>query len=136
MVNSGLSWQQRFITFNKVFTQLSRFMAVDKLNEMEKQGLIKGFEYTYELGWKTLQELLKENGYVNVVGPRPVIEQCIKDGYIPNGKGWIRMHDSRMLATESHDEVAADEIIDNIRGEYFGLLKSLNDRLEKERVGR
>ena len=133
MYNSGLSWHQRFITFNKVFTQLRRFMAVEKLNEMEKQGLIKSFEYTYELGWKTLQELLRENGYVNIMGPRPVIEQCLKDNFLSNSKGWIRMHSSRIQATLSHDETTANELIESIRSEYFWLLKDLNDRLERER---
>jgi len=33
---------------------------------MEEQGLIKSFEYTYELAWKTLQDLLKEKGYIDI----------------------------------------------------------------------
>lgn len=53
---------------------------------MEEQGLIKAFEYTYKLGWKTLQDLLKEKGYSDVIRPKPVIEQSFQDGYITNGK--------------------------------------------------
>ena len=52
--DSDIRWQQRFINFNKVFSQLDRFMQEKSLNEMEEQGLIKAFEYTYELSWKTL----------------------------------------------------------------------------------
>jgi len=68
-------WQQRFINFNKAFSQLERFMQEEELNEMEEQGLIKAFEYTYELSWKTLQDLLKDKGYTDIIGPKSVIEQ-------------------------------------------------------------
>jgi hypothetical protein len=52
---------------------------------MEQQGLIKAFEYTFELSWKTLQDLLKHKGYRDILGPRPVIEQSFQDGYINDG---------------------------------------------------
>ena len=70
-----IRWHQRFISFKKAFNQLERFIAEEELNEMEEQGLIKAFEYTYELSWKTLQDLLKDKGYTDIIGPKSVIEQ-------------------------------------------------------------
>jgi nucleotidyltransferase substrate binding protein (TIGR01987 family) len=131
-LNSDIRWQQRFINFNKAFSQLERFMQEEALNEMEEQGLIKAFEYTYELSWKTLQDLLKDKGYTDVVGPKPVIEQSFQDGYIVDGKGWMRMHVSRNLTSHTYDEETAEEIIESIRNEYFHLLKSLQMRLKEE----
>ena len=130
--NSDIRWEQRFINFNKAFSQLERFIQQDELNEMEEQGLIKAFEYTYELSWKTLQDLLKEKGYVDVIGPKPVIEQSFQDGYIQDGKGWMRMHISRNLTSHTYDEETAEEIIKSIRGEYFTLMQNLVIRLKKE----
>jgi len=130
---SDIRWQQRFINFNKAFSQLERFMQEKSLNEMEEQGLIKAFEYTYELSWKTLQDLLKEKGYTDVVGPKPVIEQSFQDGYIVDGKGWMRMHVSRNLTSHTYDEETAEEIVRSIRSEYFHLLKSLQERLQDEK---
>ena len=130
---SDIRWQQRFINFNKAFSQLDRFMQEKSLNEMEEQGLIKAFEYTYELSWKTLQDLLKDKGYTNVVGPKPVIEQSFQDGYIVDGKGWMRMHVSRNLTSHTYDEETAEEIIKSIRSEYFDLLKNLQTRLQEEK---
>lgn len=132
-LNSDIRWLQRFVNFNKAFSQLERFMQEETLNEMEEQGLIKAFEYTYELSWKTLQDLLKDKGYTDVVGPKPVIEQSFQDGYIQDGKGWMRMHVSRNLTSHTYDEETAEEIIKNIRSEYFKLLKSLQNRLEEEK---
>jgi len=132
--DSDIRWQQRFINFNKAFSQLDRFMQEKSLNEMEEQGLIKAFEYTYELSWKTLQDLLKDKGYTNVVGPKPVIEQSFQDGYIVDGKGWMRMHVSRNLTSHTYDEETAEEIIKSIRSEYFDLLKNLQTRLQEEKT--
>lgn len=54
-MNKDIRWQQRFMNFKKAFNQLPKFIAHKEWNEMGQQGLIKSFEYTYELSWKTLQ---------------------------------------------------------------------------------
>ncbi len=130
--NKDIRWQQRFINFNKAFKQLERFVAKENLNEMEEQGLIKAFEYTYELSWKVLQDLLKDKGYLDIAGPRPVIEQSFQDGYIQDGKGWMKMHKSRNLTSHTYDEETAEEIVEDIRSEYFGLFETLQIRLNEE----
>jgi len=107
-------------------------MEHDNLNEMEEQGLIKAFEYTYELSWKTLQDLLKEKRYIDIVGPKPVIEQSFQDGYITDGHGWMKMHVSRNLSSHTYDQQTANEIISGIKNEYFILLKNLVLRLDEE----
>jgi len=136
MENQDIRWHQRFISFNKALSQLERFVKVVQLNEMEEQGLIKAFEYMYELSWKTLQDLLKEKGYSEIIGPKPVIEQSFQDGYISDGKGWMRMHLSRNLTSHTYDEETAKEIITNIRNEYFALLKNLQTKLHGEQQKR
>jgi nucleotidyltransferase substrate binding protein (TIGR01987 family) len=130
--DNDIRWQQRFVNFNKAFHQLERFIEKTDLNEMEEQGLIKAFEYTYELSWKTLQDILKDKGYRDILGPRPVIEQSFQDGYILDGKGWVRMHNSRNLTSHTYDEETANEIIKSIREEYYSLLHNLQQRLTEE----
>ena len=128
----NIRWQQRFNNFLKAFDQLEKFILHGKLNDMEKQGLIKAFEYTYELSWKTLQDLLKEKGYNDINGPKPVIQQSFQDGHIINGEAWMRMHNSRNLTSHSYDKETADEIVDKIRKEYFELFRQFKIRLESD----
>jgi len=130
--SEDIRWKQRFANFNKALQQLERFISRNELNEMEQQGLIKSFEHTYELSWKTLQDLLKEKGYQDITGPKPVIEQSFMDGYITDGQGWMRMHKSRNLTSHAYDEQTAEEIVAGIRKEYFQLLKDLQIKLEQE----
>jgi nucleotidyltransferase substrate binding protein (TIGR01987 family) len=134
--NKDIRWKQRFVNFNKAFNQLKRFVEVEKLNEMEAQGLIKAFEYTYELSWKTLQDLLKEKGYKGISGPRPVIEQCFQDGYISDGKAWMSMYKSRNLTSHTYNEETAEEIVEAIGSVYYQLFKNLQIKLEEEITGK
>lgn len=61
---SGLDirWQQRFASYQKALLQLTVFVEKDPLNELEKQGFIKAFEYTYELAWNLLRDYLRYQG--------------------------------------------------------------------------
>ena len=127
-----IRWKQRYSNYQKALSQLERFVQDDELNEMEEQGLIKAFEYTFELAWKPLQDFLKEKGYVGIVGPRPVIEQSFQDGYISDGTGWLRMLTARNLSSHTYDEQTAKEIIGDIKSEFIIFLKDLKIRLAKE----
>jgi nucleotidyltransferase substrate binding protein (TIGR01987 family) len=133
--NKGIRWLQRYANFSKAFEQLSRFIDKGELNEFEEQGLIKAFEYTYELSWKTLQDLLYEKGYQDIAGPKPVIQQSFQDGYIQYGEGWMKMHNSRNLTSHSYNEETAHEIATAIVQEYFELFRELNEKLKAERHG-
>jgi hypothetical protein len=42
-------WKQRFSNYCKALSQLQKFIDKGDLNELEEQGLIQAFEYTYEL---------------------------------------------------------------------------------------
>lgn len=128
-----IRWLQRYINFEKAFQQLQRFLRAQSLNEMEKQGLIKAFEYTYELAWKTLNNLLKDKGYEDVIGPKPTIEQGFQVGYIIDGKAWIRMYKSRNLTSHTYDEATAENIIENIRREYISLFEDLKKHFDEEK---
>lgn len=52
-------WQQRFSNDRRALAQLEAFLEPPSLNECEQQGLIKAFEYTFELPWNKLRDLLR-----------------------------------------------------------------------------
>ncbi len=131
-MNNQMRWKQRFQNFQKAFKQLEEFNAQPHLNKLEKQGLIKAFEYNFELAWKTLQDIFEEKGYQGILGPRPVIEQAFKDAYIQDGKAWLKMQKSRNLGSHVYSEDIAEEIIKSIKEEYFYLLQDLIKKLTNE----
>jgi len=127
-----LRWKQRFRNFQKALVKLDEAVGMESYSEMERESLIKRFEYTLELGWKTLQDLLYIMGYIEVRGPKPVIKQAFLDGYVSDGDGWIEMLDARNLASHTYDEITAEEIAVQIKSMYFALLNDLHEKLTKE----
>jgi nucleotidyltransferase substrate binding protein (TIGR01987 family) len=108
----------------------------ESINDLEKEGIIQRFEYTYELAWKTLQDLLKYKGYQDISGPNPTLEQAFQDGYIADGQTWKQMKKSRDLSTHTYNEETADSIYKRIKDVYFEAFKALEERLEQERSGK
>ena len=49
MTVQDIRGHQRFQKHTKVQQQMGRFFPQEQLNKLEEQGLIKAFEYTYEL---------------------------------------------------------------------------------------
>ncbi|GAB3907575.1 nucleotidyltransferase substrate binding protein [Larkinella knui] len=130
-MNQEIRWEQRFGNFKKALSQLNKFIQKGELNELEEQGLIKAFEYTYELAWKTLQDFLRDKGYSEIAGPKPVIEQAFQDGYI-DGFAWVRMHKSRNLTNLAYEREIVTQLKRHILSEHVQSFESLISRLEKE----
>jgi nucleotidyltransferase substrate binding protein (TIGR01987 family) len=127
-----IRWIQRYANFQKALEQLQRFVGKEDLNEMEEQGLIQAFEYTFELAWKTLQDLLEEEyGYTETRGPRPVIMQAFSDGVITRGEQWMEMLKDRNRTVHTYDEAIAKEIIASVKNEYIQLFKALNNKFQQ-----
>ena len=127
-----IRWEQRFLNYKKALDQLSRFVAKENLNEMEEQGLIQAFEYTFELAWKTLQDFLEERGgYLEIKGPRPVIMKAFQDGYIEKGEKWMEMINDRNRTVHTYDEKIAHEISAAIVRDYHPLLTDLSQKLQQ-----
>jgi len=130
-IDEDIRWQQRFSAFQKAWLQLGKFIDAGALNDLEIQGLIKAFEYTYELSWKTLQDFFKSRGYAHIIGPRAVIGQAIEDGLLENGRGWMEMHKSRNLTSHTYDEETAREVVQDIRQKYHQLFTDFKLKIEK-----
>jgi len=137
--NKDIRWVQRFSNFKRALAKLGEVAAskeTDNLSELEKEGMIQRFEYTFELAWKTLQDIMEYKGYLDITGPNPVLEQALKDGYIENEKQWRNMKKSRELTSHTYNNETAVEIAENITNVYYELFKKLELRLEEEKGGK
>lgn len=77
-----IRWVQLFMKYKKALTRLQKVQVSDlaSLSELEKEGLIQRFEYTYELSWKTLQDFLRYKGYIDFAGPNATLSLALQDG--------------------------------------------------------
>ena len=78
MQNNDLRWQQRFENYKDALETIGEVVPRFKeLTELEKDGLIQRFEFTFDLAWKVMQDYLRYAGYKDIKGPRPVITQMV-----------------------------------------------------------
>ncbi len=134
--NQDIRWLQRRDSFHRANSRLLEITesnrTPDDLSELEMEGLIQRFEYTYELAWKTLQDLLKYKGYDFVQGPNGTLRMALEDGLIADHDGWKRMAKARITTSHTYNEGDALEIARGIYEEYSRLLKQLDNKLEEE----
>lgn len=128
--NPDIRWKQRFANFEKALSQLQKFIDRGKLNELEEQGLIQCFEYTYELGWNLLKDYLEYEGNQEVTGSRSAIMLAFKLGYINDGEGWMEMFKDRNKSSHTYNEDTANEILKHIYSISFPLFLDLKKYFE------
>jgi nucleotidyltransferase substrate binding protein (TIGR01987 family) len=122
--------QQRFKNFKKALKLYEEAISPN-LSRLEQEGLIQRFEYTFELAWKSLQDLLHERGYAEVRGPRPVIEQAFQDGIISDGPLWLQMLKARNETTHLYDESTFNAVSKNVMGPFLSILQSFRAKFPK-----
>ena len=131
-MEQDVRWKQRFSNYKKALGQLGKFIEKGKLNELEEQGLIKAFEYTYELAWNVMKDYFT---YVqaeqNVLGSRDAIQLAFNRGLINEGKIWMDMIESRIKSSHTYNEDTAREIADKIVWKYYALFVALQQKMEE-----
>ncbi|WP_214069897.1 nucleotidyltransferase substrate binding protein [Mucilaginibacter sp. dw_454] len=130
-----IRWEQRFANYRKALSQLEKFIAKGDLSELEEQGLIKAFEYTYELAWNTLKDYLTYQGILNITGSRDAIREALSLNLIGDGDEWMNMLVSRNLTSHSYNQETADEIANAVLNTYFKLFKTFEFKFESLRSG-
>ena len=123
-------WKQRLHNYQRAVNQLTRFMEQENLNELEEQGLIQSFEYTYELAWNTMKDLFEAQGESGILGSRDAFRLAFRRGLVEQGDAWMDMIKKRVLTSHTYDEQVAREVIASIRTVYFPEFVRLAERLE------
>lgn len=130
MNNKEIRWRQRFENFDKAFTQFENaFNLYSELSDLEKEGLIQRFEYTFELAWKTLKDYLEANGVIAKF-PKETIKQSFKNEIIVDGEIWLEMLENRNLSVHTYEKETFNLLTEKIHLEYFEAIKQVHNYLK------
>ncbi|GIX42440.1 MAG: nucleotidyltransferase [Leptospiraceae bacterium] len=130
-MNEDNRWIQRLENLKNAFNQLKTAIEIyseRELNDLEKQGMIKAFEYTFELSWNTIRDFFIYQGIYDIKGSRDAIKFAFKYGLIENPDIWIEMIQSRNLTSHTYNIITAGEVIKQIIEKYY---KEFNDIINK-----
>jgi nucleotidyltransferase substrate binding protein (TIGR01987 family) len=126
-----IRWIQRFANFQKAFSQLTKFIDKGELSELEEQGLIKAFEYTFELAWTTLKDFLEYRGQSDIYGSRDAIRKAFQLNLIEDGENWMDMLLSRNRTSHTYNRETAEQICQAVKNVYFSLFQQFEKQMQK-----
>lgn len=120
-----------FDNFSLALSSLESFVvqAVDR--DLDRSGVIKGFEFTYETSWKYLQKFAESEG-LKVSTPREAFKFAFQAGLIifEDESIWLKMLEDRNLTVHTYDVDLSKEIFNRIKSNYLGAFTRLRDKIK------
>ncbi len=132
MEEQDVRWIQRLAHYRQALKRLldAQALASERpLSDLEEQGMIQAFEYTFELGWKVLKDFLESRGVQDIYGSRDVIRAAFERDLLDDGAVWMAMIASRNLTSHTYEEETAKQVLEAIREKYTSQFDALGQRL-------
>ncbi len=126
-----IRWKQRFQNLVKALTLLEKGLAIEHPTDIEQQGIIQSFEFTFELSWKTLKDFLESQG-VACQFPKEVIKKAFQHEIIAKGEIWLEMLGKRNLPAHTYDGKLASEAYRLIKEKFAPEIQQLVKWLRKQ----
>ncbi|OOE70432.1 HI0074 family nucleotidyltransferase substrate-binding subunit [Salinivibrio kushneri] len=126
-------WQLRLQNRTKAQRRLENACGQESYNELELAGLVQTFEFTFELTWKTLKDLLSYEGF-NVASPRSVIRTALEANHLSSDQCETLLDAlvKRNLLSHTYDEQNALEAQRLIVKHYAPVIAEIMRYLENK----
>lgn len=127
-------WRYRLENYQKAFLLLCEAVETlrsGSITQLEKEGLIQRFAYTWELAWKLLKDYLEDSGVVlESITPKAVIRAAFAAKIISDGEDWLKALDARNRMAHIYDFQDFNSIIAAIDSDYLRLLTNLHNFMQ------
>ena len=115
--------------YKKCLSRLSEILKRDSEKDPDLiDGTIQRFEFTFEIAWKLMKEILDDRG-VLVNSPKITIKEAFREKFFEDGDGWIKMLEDRNLTSHTYKQDLANEIYERIKNKHYKLLKDLKEQM-------
>lgn len=88
-------------------------------SELERDGTIQRFEYTFELCWKLAYLVVGSHGLEVRSSPKESLREAASLGFIKNLEIWEEMISARNTTSHQYYEAKALEVFNRIKGHYL-----------------
>ena len=123
-------FKERLEDYKKALAKLEDALKVQE-SEIVIDGVLHRFEFTFELAWKTMKDVLEYQGVITKLGsPREIIQIAFKQNLIEDGEVWIEIMLSRNSLAHIYDENTSRKIYNDIKEKYIKQFNDLKDKLE------
>ncbi|ACX83449.1 nucleotidyltransferase substrate binding protein, HI0074 family [Aggregatibacter actinomycetemcomitans] len=133
MQQDDVRWKQRFENYKRALNQLETALHeyADTNLDIIKEGIIQRFEFTHELAWKLMQDILQSEGVVDILGSRTATRMAFNRGLIQQGDIWLEMVKSRNITVHTYDEKILAQEFSKIMTLYLPLFLQFKQRVEQ-----
>lgn len=100
-------------------------------DELDKDGVIQRFEFTFELLWKTIKVFLEDKGIL-CKSPKDCLQQAFKYGLISDEELFLKMLNDRNKTSHLYDQSASEDIFKNIKSDYSEAISDLLNKIKSE----
>ena len=128
-------WRQRLDNFGTALAQLTNACERERYDDLERAGLIKTFEFCFELSWKVLKDILFYEGHDAKV-PRAVIRKSFEVDYVDENDSETLLNalGKRNLLSHTFQCDVALEAETLIKERYYPVLLRLYQTLDAKRT--
>ena len=127
-----IRWKQRLQNYNKALITLKKAVELGEtreLTDLEKQGTIQSFEFTFEMAWNVMKDYLEDQGISDIVGSKGAIRHAFNKEFIKDGQVWMDMIKDRNLASHVYDEKTAEDLVAVIIDKYYYEFRKLEKKM-------
>lgn len=117
-----------FDRFSSAFIQLKEGVNIAE-DDLERDGVIQRFEFTFELLWKTIKIFLREKG-IEVKTPKDSLKEGFRLGWIGEEQVFLNMLEDRNKTSHIYEKSVADEIFSRIKVDYINAIESVFGKLK------
>jgi nucleotidyltransferase substrate binding protein (TIGR01987 family) len=97
--------------------------------ELELDGVIQRFEFTFELFWKTLKIFLKHEG-IEASSPKECLKAAFRLGWLESEGVYLDMLEDRNKTSHIYERSMAEDIIQRIKDKYISAIRKLLEILK------
>lgn len=116
-------------SLEKAYKSLTEACSAPITEDRDKAGIIKNFEFVYELSWKAMKRKLEDEGQ-STTTPRDVIRKAFEFSYILDEELWLQIIKDRNLTVHTYDQDLADTLVEHIKETYISEFGRILDLLK------
>lgn len=103
-------------------------------SELEEDGTIQRFEFTFELFWKALKFFLRNEG-IDTRSPREVFMEAFRLEWFDDEAVFINMLEDRNKTSHTYDRETSREIFKRIKSDYIPEMEEVKRLLKRKMKG-
>ena len=106
-----------FTSLERALRSLQDAQVQPPRNDLERDGVIQRFEYTFELCWKSIRRTLVFLGRADVSGsPRPLFRDALEEHFMQDIEPWFAYLEARNTTSHIYNSDQAEKVFNAIQG--------------------